>query len=57
MTALSLFAKNSAVKIPEMFSELTVDLTHNDFFINAVADALKDVADITVLMRKLLRAD
>ena len=56
-TALSLFAKNSALKIPEMLGELTVDLTHNDFFINAVADALKDVADITVLMRKLLRAD
>ncbi|MBQ9488250.1 MAG: flagellin lysine-N-methylase [Selenomonadaceae bacterium] len=52
--ALSLFPKPSA-QIFEMLVELAVDLNHNETFLAAITDAVKDVADITVLMRKLFR--
>ena len=52
--ALSLFPKPSA-QIFEMLIELAVDLNHNETFLAAITDAVKKVADITVLMRKLLK--
>ena len=52
--ALSLFPKHSA-QIFEMFVELAVDLNHNETFLAAITDAVKDVADITLLMKKLFR--
>ena len=51
--ALSLYAKNSERKIFEMIIELTVDLNHNENFLYAIIDAVKDFADITILMRKI----
>lgn len=51
--ALSLYAKNSERKILEMIIELTVDLNHNENFLSAITDAVKDFADITILMRKI----
>ena len=53
--ALSLFPKNPAQKIFEMFIELAVDLNHNETFLAAITDAVKDFADITLLMKKLFR--
>lgn len=52
-TALSLYAKNSERKIFDMITELTVDLNHNEDFLNAITDAVKNFADITILMRKI----
>ena len=54
ITALSMFDK-PARKIFEMIGELTVDLNHNDTFLAAITDAVKDFADIAVLMRKLFQ--
>ena len=51
--ALSLCVKNSARKILDMIIELTVDLNHNENFLHAITDAVKDFADITILMRKI----
>ena len=53
LTALSLYAKNSERKILEMIIELTVDLNHNENFLSAITDSVKDFADITILMRKI----
>ncbi|MBR5914107.1 MAG: flagellin lysine-N-methylase [Selenomonadaceae bacterium] len=53
VTALSLYAKNSERKIFEMISELAVDLNHNENFLSAITDAVKDFADITILMKKI----
>ena len=57
VTALSMFAKNSERKIFEMISELAVDLNHNENFLAAITDAVKDVADITILMRKIFQSE
>ena len=51
-TALSLFVKNSSAKILNAIGELAVDLNHNEEFIRAVTDFLRDDADITILMKK-----
>ena len=51
-TALSLFAKNSSTKIFNSIGELVVDLNHNEEFIRAIIDFLRDDADITILMKK-----
>lgn len=53
-TALSMFNK-PARKIFEMISELAVDLNHNNNFLNAITDEVKNFADITILMSKLFR--
>ena len=53
ITALSMFAKNSERKIFEMISELAVDLNHNENFLAAITDTVKEFADITILMRKI----
>ena len=53
LTTLSLYAKNSERKILEMITELTVDLNHNENFLSAITDSVKDFADITILMRKI----
>lgn len=53
VAALSLYAKNSERKIFDMIVELSVDLIHNEKFLDAITDAVKDFADITILMRKL----
>ncbi|MBQ7198882.1 MAG: hypothetical protein IJS29_06435, partial [Selenomonadaceae bacterium] len=52
--ALSMFNKH-ARKIFEMISELAVDLNHNDNFLNAITDEVKNFADIAILMNKLFR--
>ena len=40
-----------------MISELAVDLNHNENFLAAITDAVKDVADITILMRKIFQSE
>ena len=54
ITALSMFDK-PARKIFEMIVELTVDLNHNNTYLAAITDAVKDFADIAILMRKLFQ--
>ena len=52
-TALSLFSKNSVTKNLNSVGELAVDLNHNEEFIRAVTDFLRDEADISTLMKKI----
>ena len=55
-TAALSFAEKPARKIFEMICELSIDLNHNENFLKAITDAVKNFADITILMRKILRA-
>ena len=40
--------------IIKMISDFSVDLNHNADYLKAISDAVKDKADITILMRSLL---
>lgn len=51
------FSEKPARKIFEVIGELSVDLNHNEIFLKAITDAVKNFADITILMKKFFRAE
>ncbi len=46
--------KNVRTEISQMLSDLSMDLNHNENYLSAIADELKNKSDITTLMRSLL---
>lgn len=51
------FSEKPARKIFEMIGELSVDLNHDENFLKAITDAVKNFADITILMKKIFRTE
>ena len=46
--------KSTRAEIFKMLSDLSMDLNHNEYYLAAVSEELKNKSDITILMRSLL---